>query len=103
MIVLDHPNAPICSSVIHQPGGFAWWYAELLDDKGNGMVLIWSFGLPFLPGYKSANDSGKPETPLSRPSLNVALYEAGEPSFYLLMNSCMKLKSAVRLSIRPQY
>ena len=29
--------------------GFAWWYLDVVDAEGTGLVLIWSFGLPFLP------------------------------------------------------
>lgn len=31
------------------PGAFTWWYADLVDEQGNGAVLIWFFGLPFFP------------------------------------------------------
>ena len=65
-------------------GGFAWWYAELLDKNENGIVLIWSYGLPFLPGYIDAARSGEAELPSERPSLNVAIYREGKPCFYAL-------------------
>ncbi len=84
LIVLDNARSAVDASVLDKAGGFAWWYAELMDAHGSGAVLIWSFGLPFLPGYKSANDRGKPQTPRQRPSLNIALYEGGQPSFYVL-------------------
>ncbi len=42
------------------------------------MVLIWSFGLPFLPGARARS------RPLERPALGVAVYRAGRPDFYLL-------------------
>jgi carotenoid 1,2-hydratase len=62
-----------------------WWYAEVLDEQRSGLVLIWSFGLPFLPGYMASNRGGLVgQTPRQRPSLNLALYEQGRPSFYLL-------------------
>lgn len=56
--------------------GFAWWYVDVIDANGNGAVLIWSFGLPFLP------DGDGP--PRARPSLNVAIYEGGKQVFYAL-------------------
>ena len=65
-------------------GGFLWWYLDLTDSFGNGMVLIWSFGLPFLPGLASAARHGQPASPAAHPSLNVVLYRAGKPDFYLL-------------------
>lgn len=48
------------------------------------MVVIWSFGLPFLPGYRDAARRGRPVLPRQRPSLNVAVYDEGVPAFYLL-------------------
>ena len=57
------------------PGGFVWWYLDLTDGAGNGVVLIWSFGLPFLPGYADAARKGQGQSPASRPSLNVAVYK----------------------------
>ncbi|GAB4198537.1 MAG: hydroxyneurosporene dehydrogenase [Sandaracinaceae bacterium] len=71
-------------SVLTAPGGFAWWYLDLVDRGGNGAVLIWSFGLPFLPGYLGRARGGAPERPVDRPSLSVAVYEGGRQSFYLL-------------------
>jgi hypothetical protein len=66
------------------PGGFLWWYLDLLDDAGNGLVLIWSFGLPFLPGYAHASRRGRAEFAGNRPSLNVAVYQGGKLDCYLL-------------------
>lgn len=59
-------------------GGFCWWYADLIDDEGDGVVLIWSFGLPFLPGARDA------VLPTARPALSVAAYRGGRAVFYLL-------------------
>jgi hypothetical protein len=65
------------ADVLQARGGFVWWYADGLDASGTGFVLIWSFGLPFVPE--------RTIEPASRqPVLNLALYERGEPSFYLL-------------------
>ncbi len=55
-----------------------------MNDWGDGAVVIWSFGLPFLPGYTSATRRGEAVRPRERPSLNVALYRGGELDFYLL-------------------
>lgn len=76
MLFLCRPESAIDPSSLERPQGFAWWYADLLNDAGDGMVLIWSFGLPFLPGPTPV--------PRERPALNVALYRAGRPAFYLL-------------------
>jgi len=84
MISLSDPGAPLDRALLGAPGGFVWWYLDLVDDRGDGAVLIWSFGLPFLPGYGVAARAGRPELPGRRPSLNVATYEGGRCTFYLL-------------------
>ena len=66
------------------PGGFAWWYLDLITPAGDGLVLIWAYGLPFLPGYAGAARRGRPQQPLQRPSVNLALYRAGRLEAYLL-------------------
>lgn len=70
--------------LLHTRGGFAWWYLDAVDAHGDGVTLIWSFGLPFLPGYESAARRGDGEAPHDRPSLNVVAYRGGEETFYLL-------------------
>lgn len=64
--------------VLHAPGGFTWWYLDLLDHEGNGLVFLWFFGLPLLPGAR------KPHVPAGRPGFSLAVYRAFQPSFYLL-------------------
>ncbi|MBV9775071.1 MAG: hypothetical protein JO040_14050 [Gemmatimonadetes bacterium] len=66
------------------PGGFAWWYADLVTPEGDGLVLIWSYGLPFLPGYADAARRGAPQRPAERPGVNVVAYRRGRPVVYLL-------------------
>ena len=58
--------------------GFAWWYLDQVDESGDGFVLTWSFGLPFLP------ESRRQKSALSRPALALSLYKGGKPSFYCL-------------------
>lgn len=84
LIALSDPREDLSRDLLEAPGGFAWWYIDLLDDNGDGFVIIWSFGLPFLPGYLGAARAGRPVTAGCRPSLNVALYKRGRPEFYLL-------------------
>lgn len=84
MLTLTAPDRLLDRELAFAPGGFAWWYADLLDEERNGLVLIWSFGLPFLPGYLGAARAGRPERPIDRPSLNLVLYERGRPTFYAL-------------------
>lgn len=76
LITLADPTSEPASDLLATPGAFAWWYLDLVDEDGDGFVLIWSFGLPFLPGA--------PRKPAERPSLNLAIYESGRLSFYLL-------------------
>ena len=84
MITLDDPSRSPLTTDLLKPGGFAWWYAELLSDDGDGVVLVWSFGLPFLPGLAREARRGRPLPPGARPSLNVAVYRSGKPAFYAL-------------------
>jgi hypothetical protein len=84
MIATDDARSPLSRSLLDRPGGFAWWYLEILDEAQSGLVLIWSFGLPFLPGYAASERRGAPEAPRDRPSLNLAVYERGRPRFWVL-------------------
>ena len=84
LITLGQPDRSLSQDLLQSPGGFIWWYIDALDAKLNGLVMIWSFGLPFLPGYLKAARDGHPEPPQQWPSLNLALYRDGRPCFYLL-------------------
>ena len=84
MIDLASANTPVSVELLDIPGGFAWWYVDLVDDQGDGIVLIWSFGLPFLPGIASDARKGRPSAPRSRPSLTLSVYEGGVATAYLL-------------------
>jgi carotenoid 1,2-hydratase len=75
---------PRALSAMKVAGGFVWWYMDMVDEQGNGAVLIWSFGLPFLPGYTSSAREGNAAPAEKVPSLNVVVYERGEVAFYLL-------------------
>ncbi|MEM7674478.1 MAG: hypothetical protein AAF449_00590 [Myxococcota bacterium] len=86
LITLGRPERSLPQDLLHNPGGFVWWYVDALDEDLNGIVAIWSFGLPFLPGYLQAARDGRPETPAAHPSLNIALYRRGRPCFYLLQH-----------------
>ncbi len=81
--ITDPDSAPLAGS-LDAPGGFAWWYADLLDDRGNGLVLVASWGLPFLPGRASAARRGAATPARDYPSLALTVLEGGEPVFYLL-------------------
>lgn len=80
---------------MQEPGAFLWWYLDLVDADGSGLVLIWSFGLPFLPGLRRATRTGADARPASWPALNLALYDRGRPAFYALQrlaprNACWR-------------
>ena len=81
--VLD-PQSPISETSLTRSGGFAWWYVDAVDEHGNGFVCIWSWGLPFLPGYAGSVRRGNDVPAASRPSFNLAIYEQGRPALYLL-------------------
>jgi carotenoid 1,2-hydratase len=84
VIRLGSPNRAPDPAVLHSPGGFTWFYVDLVDDQGRGATVIWSWGLPFLPGYAQAARAGRPEVPIGRPSVNVVVYGGGRERFYLL-------------------
>lgn len=84
LISISPPDQKLDPALLDTRGGFAWWYADMVDDAGNGLVLIWSWGLPFLPGYASSARRGRAQRPGDRPSLNLATYKRGELDFYLL-------------------
>ncbi len=84
MIDIGSTSATVTPDLLSAPGGFVWWYADLVAPGGDGAVLIWSYGLPFLPGYADAARRGAPQLPFQRPSLNLAVYRRGAPVFYLL-------------------
>lgn len=78
MLSLTPPSTASAVAALAQPGGFAWWYLDLVDGAGNGLVLIWSFGLPFLPGVRAA-----PEAATRRPALVVSVYAGAREAFYV--------------------
>lgn len=84
MIQLCSADQPPDPAVLRSPGGFTWFYVDLVDDRGRGATVIWSWGLPFLPGYARAARLGAPDLPIERPSVNVVVYEDGRERFYLL-------------------
>ena len=84
MIELCSAARPPDRTVLRSPGGFTWFYVDLVDDQGRGATVIWSWGLPFLPGYAGAARAGRPELPIDRPSVNIVVYEDGQERFYLL-------------------
>ncbi len=84
MITLAAPAPLVPPALLAAPGSFAWWYVDLLDDAGDGLVFIWSWGLPFLPGVTGAIRAGAALPAAARPSINLAVYEGGKESFYLL-------------------
>lgn len=77
-------GAGLSKRLLSVPGAFLWWYVDLVNHRGDGMVVIWSFGLPFLPGYTHGIRRGRPTVPAEVPSLNVASYRGGRADFYLL-------------------
>ena len=84
LIELSSADCAPDPTVLRSPGGFTWFYVDLVDDHGGGATLIWSWGLPFLPGYAQAARAGRPELPVDRPSINLVVYKAGRERFYLL-------------------
>lgn len=84
VIEVGAPQDGVSPELLCAAGGFAWWYVDVVTPGGDGVVLIWSYGLPFLPGYAAATRRGAPQLPAERPSVNLVVYRAGAPVFYLL-------------------
>lgn len=78
MLTLTPAGRSLDPATLTTPGGFCWWYGDVVDADGNGVVVIGSFGLPFLARR------GELDVPQQRPSLNVAVYERGICTFYAL-------------------
>ena len=84
MISIGPSTGDFDKALLEEPGALVWWYMDLIDQRGYGAVCIWSWGLPFLPGVISAAKQNKPLSPQTRPSLNLAIYENFQPTFYCL-------------------
>lgn len=79
MLTLTPPGRPLDRRTLTTPGGFCWWYGDVVDGDGNGVVVIGAFALPFL------ERRDRTTVPQQRPSLNVAVYEKGVCTFYGLL------------------
>ena len=84
MISLAPTHPGPSRELLDHEGGFLWWYAEALDEAGNGLVLIWSFGLPFLPSWAGPAREGVRAALRTRPAINIALYSEGRLDGYWL-------------------
>ncbi len=84
LLQLSPTHSQPSADALHRPGAFLWWYLDLIDERGDGLVLIFSWGLPFLPGLAAAARDGQATPPAARPSVCFSLYEGGKTTFYLL-------------------
>lgn len=80
MLNIAQPDPKQTLDAAAAKGGFLWWYTDLRTPSGDGLVVIWSLGLPFLPGAR-ANLPAK-----SRPAVSVAHYRGGKQHLYLLQD-----------------
>lgn len=53
--------------------GYCWWYVDLVDREGSGLVLIWSWGLPLV---RSVQGHGR-DRPARVPYVNLCWYDRG--------------------------
>jgi hypothetical protein len=102
MLCLTNAVDAIDPAASATPGGFGWWYADLVDAAGNGIVVIAGEGLPFLPGLAAAARAGAPQAPTDRPAVNVAVYEAGRCTFYALQELPPSMHTALSSSTTLQ-
>lgn len=82
MITRTAAHIPTDPLALAAHGGFAWWYVDLIDEHGTGVVIIWAFGLPFLPGYAASARRGCAPEARARPSVTVSAYQGGKLVFY---------------------
>ncbi len=73
---LGPPDAPVDRARL-DGAGFAWWDAHLVDERGNGVVLWWGFGLP----EARLHDESAPARAV--PSLSLLILAQGAPAFWL--------------------
>ena len=76
MIKLGHRDELFDLNLMQRVGSFTWWYVDLVDSEGNGAVLIWFAGLPFLP-LKSLK-----RKPKELSGLTLSLYRDHKIDFY---------------------
>ena len=81
MIGLDSPQNEIPNHLLEVPGSFAWWYLDIIGNDGCGAVIIWGYGLPFLPQRSSVPPHQSAAN--NHPSLTISIYDRGVESFYL--------------------
>ena len=79
MIELSRINDATFAQALKTVGAFAWWYVDLTTPAGDGLVLVWALGLPFLPSSRAFRSP-----PYRRPSIHLASYRGGQPDLYLL-------------------
>lgn len=58
--------------------GFSWYYMDISNGEGSGLVFNWARGLPFLPGSRRRSGPDRPA------SMNIVAYSQGRQSRYLL-------------------
>ena len=78
MLVVDSWSSGGGKHLLEAPGAFVWWYLDLINAEGDGVVLIWSYGLPFIPSYDLR------ALPLDKPSINLAIYRNFKQISYTL-------------------
>ncbi len=81
-VPLPTPVAPGLGdpSLLGRAGAFDWWYLDLVDEAGNGAVVVASFGLPMIP-LGLAERRATP--PRRLPALALSVYEAGRPAHWV--------------------
>ncbi len=79
MLTLTTAGQALDRRCLSSEGAFCWWYGDVVDGEGNGVVVIGAFALPFLERRDT------PTMPASRPSITVAVYERGICTFYALL------------------
>lgn len=78
MIEIARVNKADAAVHLQAPGSFTWWYLDLCNNDGEGIVVVWSLGLPFLPGSRNLGPAQL------RPSVLVSYFRSNIPELHLL-------------------
>ena len=81
MIGLDNPHNEIPVQLLKASGSFSWWYLDIIGENGSGVVVIWGYGLPFLP--QRGDIPPHQSAAQKHPSLTISIYDQSGESFYL--------------------
>lgn len=67
---------------VPEPGGYEWWYFDLLSENGYSAVIIFYNGNPFSKRYIKSLEQNTGKDGSSFPAVSVSVYKEGRPLYY---------------------